>query len=59
MDIKIFWSSDHHGDPDNIFKGIADALFTDDKYLSGSFNFCDAKDKIGGVDVCITLGICS
>lgn len=37
MDLTIYWKDEKHGDPDNIFKGIADALFQDDKNLDGSF----------------------
>ena len=39
MDIFITWGSDSHGDPENIFGAIADALFVDDKYLAGSFDY--------------------
>jgi Holliday junction resolvase RusA-like endonuclease len=38
MNIKIFFSNKKHGDADNVFKGIADAIFENDKYLlKGSF----------------------
>lgn len=39
MDIKIYFANDARSDPDNVWKGIADALFDNDKYLSGSFDF--------------------
>jgi hypothetical protein len=39
MDIQIHFKGYSHGDPENIFGAIADALFTQDKYLSGSFFF--------------------
>lgn len=39
MSLKIFFKGHSFGDPDNIFKGIADALFKCDKYLAGSFDF--------------------
>lgn len=39
MDIRIYFDSFVHADPENIFGGIADALFNDDKYLSGSFSY--------------------
>lgn len=55
MDLQIYWCSDAHADPDNVFKGIADALFENDKYLAGSFDFTQAIDKKGKVDVTITL----
>lgn len=56
MDLVIHWASDMHGDPDNIFKGIADALFDNDKYLAGSFSFLTASDKHGKVEVFIDIG---
>lgn len=37
MDIRIFWKNNAHADPDNIYKGIADSLFQNDKNLDGSF----------------------
>ncbi len=49
MDLKIFWRDGKHGDPDNIFKGIADAIFVNDKNLDGSFvsrTACDGKGKV-------------
>lgn len=54
MDIVITWKDGHHGDPENIFGSIADALFHNDKYLSGSFTFRDEHGK-GQVDVAITI----
>jgi len=35
--VMIFYKDKNHGDPDNIYKGIADALFDNDKYLNGQF----------------------
>lgn len=37
MDILISWKNGSHGDPENIFGSIADALFYNDKNLWGSF----------------------
>lgn len=37
MDILIGWANGHHGDNDNTWKGIADALFVNDKDIDGSF----------------------
>ena len=37
MDIKIWWVSENHGDPENVFGSVADALFENDKHLDGSF----------------------
>lgn len=39
MSIMIYFADYSHADPDNIFKGIADALFDSDKYLAGEFDF--------------------
>lgn len=55
MDIMIDWHSDGHGDCDNIFKGIADALFTNDKYVVGTFDYRYPEDKQGAVEVLITF----
>lgn len=56
MDIVIHWNSDHHGDPDNVWKGIADALFANDKYVAGSFDFQDSKTGKAYVEVSIIMG---
>ena len=55
MDIKIAWMNGIHGDPDNIFKGIADALFQNDKFLDGSFESFLAEDGRGKVDIEIVI----
>lgn len=55
MDIKIFWANKAHADEDNIFKGIADALFESDKNLDGSFEADYSPDKKGRVEVQITI----
>jgi hypothetical protein len=39
MHLQIYFKDHAHADSDNIFKGIADALFENDKYLEGSFKF--------------------
>ena len=57
MDVRIFWRNGIHGDPDNIFKGIADALFKNDKFLDGSFEARNTLDGRGRVEVDITLNI--
>lgn len=55
MDILIRWKNGTHGDPENVFGAIADALFHQDKYLAGSFDW-DRKEKGSGkVEVTITL----
>lgn len=55
MDIQIYWKNRKHGDPENIFGAIADAIFDDDKYLDGSFKSQMSKDGHAKVDVVITL----
>lgn len=55
MDLKIFWANEKHGDPENIFGSIADALFENDKHLDGSFEAKhDPKGK-GRVEVKVTI----
>ena len=56
MMINIFWKNNVHGDADNIFKGIADALFLNDKDIwFGSFRALPAGDKKGRVEVSIEI----
>lgn len=55
MVLFIQWANDTHGDCDNIFKGIADALFMNDKYLYGAFDFAKSDTKKGSVTVTIIL----
>lgn len=55
MDLMIYWKDDTHADCDNVFKGIADALFMNDKYLAGSFDFKTSEVKQGKVEVTITF----
>lgn len=57
MDVRIFWMNGIHGDPDNIFKGLADALFKNDKFLDGSFESNYSPDGKGRVEIDITLDI--
>ena len=47
----IYYSSGTRSDPDNVQKGIADALFVDDKNVAGSYDFAWAPDGKGRVDV--------
>ncbi|HOB90282.1 MAG TPA: hypothetical protein PKG74_03070, partial [Candidatus Colwellbacteria bacterium] len=56
MRIFITWSSGAHGDPENIFGSIADALFESDKYLSGEFDFNAKPGTAGRVDIDIEIG---
>lgn len=55
MDIRIFWKDDKHGDPENVFGSIADALFYNDKYLDGSFKSEIAGDKKARVEIIIGI----
>lgn len=55
MHIKIFWRNGAHGDPDNVWKGIADALFANDKNLDGSFESQIALDGRGRVEAEIKI----
>lgn len=55
MDIKIFWKNNAHGDGDNVWKGIADALFVSDKNIDGSFESGRALDGKGKVEVIISI----
>lgn len=48
MNLRVFYTDNTHPDTDNVFKGIADALFQNDKRLAGSFDFW-VKPKAGGI----------
>lgn len=56
MDIRIEWANGAHADADNIFKGILDALFVNDKNVAaGSFESKKANDGVGKVFIKITI----
>ncbi len=55
MHLDIYWKNGKHADPDNIFKGIADALFVNDNNLDGSFKSQIAIDGKPKVEVLITI----
>lgn len=57
MGILICWKGGNHGDPENVFGSIADALFFQDKDLSGFFHVVkDVNEKPGAtVDVKLVL----
>ena len=55
MDIRIFWKNGAHGDPENVFGSIADALFENDKNLDGSFESGRAPDGRGRVEAKIII----
>lgn len=49
---RIWWRDGHHGDVDNVLKGILDALFKNDKCVFAiSAIGTMAPDKIGKVEV--------
>lgn len=51
----IHFTGKNHGDPDNIQKGIVDALFLYDKYVAGSYDFDYSSDGKAGVDINIII----
>jgi hypothetical protein len=55
MDLVIAWKNGQHGDPENIFGSIADALFVNDKNLNGSFEAQKSSDGFGKVCVVIRI----
>ncbi len=54
MHMLIHWNGEKHGDPDNVWKGIADALFVNDKRVAGSFDYTDSRGG-GKVEVQIII----
>lgn len=55
MSIFIEYADHTHGDPENIFGAIADAIFENDKYLSGEFDFNPIPTGQGKVTVRIEI----
>lgn len=53
MDIIICFDGENHGDSDNVWKGIADSLFFNDKHVAGSFEYIHGSR--GWVDVNIWI----
>lgn len=53
MDIQISFKNGAHGDPENIFGSIADALFFNDKNLYGSFT--PLEGRTGGEVWCTII----
>lgn len=45
----MYFSDNKHADPDNVQKGIADALFENDKKVAGTYDFEMSKEKEGRV----------
>lgn len=54
MSLQITWANKTHADCDNVFKGIADALFMNDKHLVGEFDY-EYGDKGVGGQVYVTI----
>lgn len=40
-----YFANDSRSDPDNVQKGVADALFKNDKYVAGSYDFAFDKEN--------------
>jgi len=56
VDMKIYWMNDQHGDADNVFKGILDAIFRNDKnVVAGSYESSKCPEKKGRVEVTVTI----
>ena len=49
MDVRIKWANEKRPDPDNVFKGIADSLFKDDKHVYGSVLPMDDAENLSGL----------
>jgi hypothetical protein len=54
LEVKIAFKGENHADPDNIAKGILDALFENDKHMDVSTSHT-CKNPQGSVAVTITL----
>ncbi len=54
-DIFIYWANNAHGDPDNILKGVNDALYQNDKLVAGSVDFAEKPTGEGKLEIIITL----
>jgi len=55
MHIFISWAKKNNGDPENVFGTFADALFKQDKWLVGSFDFEYSKTGESSVKVLMIL----
>jgi hypothetical protein len=43
--VHIYFKDKRHGDPDNVYKGILDALYRQDKYVAGCVDFGYDRDN--------------
>jgi len=60
MSLYISWADGRHADPDNVFKGVCDSLFVDDKNVYGSFvHAVEQQDKIAGIYGTIKIYQCN
>jgi len=55
MEVFMVFRNKRHADPDNIWKGIADALFQNDNKLVGSFDYSVDKDQQPSASVKVTI----
>ena len=51
MNIVIYWNKGNHGDAENVFGSIADSLFSQDKWLDGSFKNRDSNNGTAYTEV--------
>jgi len=49
LNVDCYFRSENHGDPENVRKGIQDALFADDKHVWGTVRFYHGR--IPGVTI--------
>jgi len=45
LNTMTYFANDSRSDPDNVQKGVADALFKNDKYVAGSYDFAFDKEN--------------
>lgn len=56
VETHIYWKNGAHGDPDNVYKGILDSIFSDDKgVIEGHYWSQVAPDGKGRVEVKIVI----
>lgn len=55
MSIMCTWKNEAHPDAENVFGAIADALFFNDKKLTGAFDFMEKPGAYGSVEVIIKI----
>jgi hypothetical protein len=55
LETRIYFAGEAHADPEGVFGGIADAIFAQDKHLSGEFLCYHAEDGKGRVEARIEI----